>query len=212
MSNTPADNLVNLTLGTLSSPHKILQEMINHKISGRLVIYDPQDLSIAWQLYVGDNCLHYATSAINQTDRLSCLLQQYQPDLAPLDLHKGNEYESLCGLCASHQLLLPELQELLVNLTQEALVQVLTLTNAPIQYSKNVQPLDPILVSVPLPDLLVKFQRSVYQWQRLRPYISSPFSRLYLAPQSLDNFFDYWEQFQENTNAEQFIKSQQLPF
>ena len=212
MSNTPADNLVNLTSGTLSSPHKILQEMINHKISGRLVIYDPQDLSVAWQLYVGDNCLHYATSAINQTDRLSCLLQQYQPDLAPLDLHKGSEYESICSLHTSKHLSLPELQQLLVDLTQEALVHVLTLTNAPIQYSKNVQLIEPILVSVPLPNLLLKLQRSVYQWQRIQPYVYSPFARLYLAPQSLDNFFDYWEQLQENTNAEQFIKSQQLPF
>lgn len=213
MSNTPAQNSqANPIKRTVSSPHKMLQEMVNHKIAGHLVVYDPQDLSVAWQLYVGDNCLHYATSAIKQTERLSCLLQQYQPDLAPLELSKGNEYDSICGLLHSNRLLLLELQQLLVNLTQEALVHVLTLTDAPIQYSKNPQLLDPILVSTPLPDLLLRLERSVHQWQRLRPYFSSPFTRLYLAAQNLDHFFDFWEHSEDSSKVGQFFRSQQLSF
>ena len=211
MSNTPTRNPeVNPTKRTLGSPHKILQEMSNHKISGVLVIYDPQDPSVAWQLHVGENCLHYATSAIEQTERLSCLLNQYRPDLATLQLPKGKEYESLCSWWRSNKLLWPELQQLLVHLSQEALVHVLTLTSAPIQYVKSNQ-LDPILVSLPLPDLLLTLQRSVYQWQRLRPYLPSPFARLYLAPQNLDYFFDFWERSQNSPKVSQFLNCQQLP-
>lgn len=213
MSNTPARNPeVNPAKRILGSPHKILQEMINHKISGRLVIYDPQDLSVAWQLYLGDNCLHYATSAIEQKERLSCLLQQYRPDLPRLELQKGNEYDSLCIWWSSNKLPLTELQQLLVHLTQEALVHILTLTSAPIQYSKKSQLINPMLISVPLPNLLLTLQRAVYQWQRLRPYFSSPFTRLYLAPPHLDQFFEFWEQSQDNPTVGEFLNSQQLPF
>ncbi len=196
---------------TRASPHRVLEEMASRGVSGYLHIQDPLDQSVGWQLFMDGKNLNYASSIMGQPERVACLLQQFQPELADLDIKEGElEYSQIYN--AAHQRKIPmiQLRQLLVNLSLEALVQVLTMNRANVQFSKT-QRIDPILVVVPVKQVIPNLWKFVSKWEALRLDIPSPFSRLFLDPQQVSQFCEVWQQTQQDPTYAQFYTPEQLP-
>lgn len=59
---------------------KALKDIIEQKRSGKLIVRDAVDSSIAWEAYFGNGNLHFATSALGQRERLIYLTSRHHPD------------------------------------------------------------------------------------------------------------------------------------
>ena len=158
---------------------KALQDIGQKKLSGQLTIRDPNSDSLFWRVYVGSGHIHFATSAIGQQERLAYLLQQY-PRLESFDLSKfSSDYQYLCHCWQLGQLSLKEVRQLLFLGSQEALVQSLSLPNVQLGFDKKIG-LDPLLLSVSLPQIIAPLQNSLNQWRQIQAEIKSPYSRPYI--------------------------------
>ncbi len=160
----------------LDSPIQVLRRMVMVKESGKIVIADPRDESVAWEIYVGTGEIHYATSLVGQSERLG-YLQQYS-DFIPASAKPKSvsDYQFICSLWQAGRLTLAQLRQVLILITQDTLVQVLKLPRALIRVEKTLG-LDPLLMSVPLAKLLVPIQVQLRQWQTVQAEIASPLQR-----------------------------------
>lgn len=162
---------------TTASPAKALQEIVNKQLSGRLTISDSNDNSIFWRVYVGNGQVHFASSTIGQKERITYLLRRYYPELEHLQLKKGqSDYQFLCSYWQSGQLSLQQVRKLIFTVTQEALVQLLALPQAVLQFERTVG-LDPLLLSIPFKQTVLPVRKFISQWAQMRPSIASPFQR-----------------------------------
>ncbi|PSB33790.1 response regulator [Chlorogloea sp. CCALA 695] len=158
---------------------KALQDIGQKKLSGQLTIRDPNSDSLFWRVYVGSGHIHFATSAIGQQERLAYLLQHY-PRLESFDSNKfSSDYQYLCHCWQSGQLSLKEVRQLLFLCSQEALLQSLSLPNVQLGFNKKIG-LDPLLLSVSLPQIIAPLQNPLNQWKQIQAEINSPYSRPYI--------------------------------
>jgi twitching motility two-component system response regulator PilG len=174
---------------TVAMPSKVLQNLAASKASGRLTIFDPNDESVQWRIYLGDGKIHFASSAMGQKERLTYLLKRYFPSrefVIPNSF--PGEYQYICKIWQGGLLSLKQARQLLYRLTQEALIQFLALSRGSLQFEKTVG-LDPILLSLPLKDVVVPLRPQIRQWIQIRPEISSPFQRPYIN--NLDTVVNY---------------------
>lgn len=205
-----------------SSPLEYLQTLSNHNTLASLasiVVHDPKDSSVSWILHVESNQLCYASSSTQSPDRLFCLLRECRPDLvdkyrqnsSELQWRKGfDEYSYLCDLLGKGEMLLTEFTEVLSSLTQEALINILSIKNTQIEFRHSFPLEGPIFWSKPLPELLHQVRNSVITWQCLRPYFSSPFTRLYLSPSNIDFFFNFWQRNQYDSSPHALAAPDQM--
>jgi len=162
---------------SLFSPAQILQNIITKKATGKLTISDPNDESIFWRVYVGNGQIHFATSTMGQKERMAYFLQWYYPELEFKGEKFKSDYDQICQYWKSGQLSLQQTRKMLFWLTQDALIQLLALPKAVVQFEKIVG-LDPILLSASLRDLVLPMKGTIGQWQKLQPEIRSPFQRV----------------------------------
>ena len=158
-------------------PGDILQNIVAKKVTGKLIISDPNDESIFWRVYVGNGQIHFATSAMGQKERLAYFLQWYYPELKFNGQKFRSDYQQVCHYWQSGQLSLQQARKLLFWLTQDALIQLLALPKAVVKFEKTVG-LDPILLSVSLRELVLPMRGMIGKWQQLQPEINSPFQRV----------------------------------
>ena len=189
MTNTsvevPGTTSQDVTSGTVrtsaqitASPAKALQEIVTRQLSGRLTIGDPNDSSIFWRVYVGNGQVHFATSVVGQKERLEYFLDREYPEIQLLQLAEGqSDYQLVCTYWQSGKLSLQQVRKLLFALTQEALVQVLALPQASIQFEKTLG-LDPLLLSVPFKQTIVPVRSKISEWVQLRPLVASGLQRV----------------------------------
>ena len=108
-------------------PAQVLEEILQKNLSGCLVISDPKDKSVSWELYLNGSLIYYATSSVGQNQRLACLWQHFEPNLTPPEfISESFDYQQLYNWWLSKKLPQSDLQELLDKLTQEALAQIIT--------------------------------------------------------------------------------------
>ncbi len=182
--------------GSLNNPYNSLQVIAQRELTGCLSIYCPQDESIGWQLYVGGSRLYFATAIGSSPDRFGLLWQQIKPDLPlPRFSPDKSEYESLYEWQLEHHLSLTDFRRILLGLSREALIHAIAHTKAYIKFESNVC-IKPVLIAAPLSDIIKPVDGHVRFWQKIRPKISSPFSRIYLERSKIREFSDFWE----NTN------------
>jgi twitching motility two-component system response regulator PilG len=161
-------------------PYKVLQSLLAKKMSGRLTIQDPNDLSVQWRIYLGDGKILFASSLMGQRERLSYLLGIYLPDskfYIPQDLE--SDYKYICQQWQNNHLDLQQTRNILGEITQEALTLCLALPRASLSFEKVIG-LDPILLSLNVKSLVVPVKDEIRQWVHLRAEISSPFVRPYI--------------------------------
>lgn len=168
------------SLTTQASPAKALQEIVTKKISGRLIIGNPRDGNLCWQLYTGEGKIHFAHSNLGQQERLFYLLHQHYPQL---DLsatswdNSQTDYQYITQCWRSGSLTIHQVREILHLLTQEAVVQILNIPQAELNFQKTIG-LDPILLSASFKELIQSVNSQISAWIKIRSDISSPLQRL----------------------------------
>jgi twitching motility two-component system response regulator PilG len=168
---------------TKPSPLKVLQEIVNKKISGRLIICEPNNPGVFWQLYMGEGKIHFAHSNVGQQERLFYLLEKYLPaiKLSESDWQKDrSDYEYICSYWRSGKLTLNQTREVLQVLTEEAIVQILKIPAADLQFHKTIG-IDPILLSLSLKEIVDSVAPQINAWIKIRAEVSSPLYRFYIA-------------------------------
>lgn len=164
----------------VGSPAKALQKIAIEELSGRLTVRDTHDPSVFWRVYFGNGKVHFATSLIGQQERLAYHLSRDYPDMAALRLGENqSDYQAICHYWKAQKLSLQQARTILFKLTQEALVQLLNLPQAGLQFER-VLGLDPILISVTLKQIILPMRATIGEWGKLKPEINSPFQRLYV--------------------------------
>lgn len=168
------------SLKVVASPAKIIQNIVNRKLSGRLTIGDPNNNFVFWRVYFGNGQVHFATSTIGQPERLRYFIQWYYPEMISFTLGSfQSDYEIICDYWQAGKMSLPQVRKLLFWLSQEALIQLLALPQGIVQFEKTLW-LDPLVLSVSLRELVLPVRAFVNQWIKLRPEINSPFQRPYI--------------------------------
>ncbi|OKH19214.1 response regulator [[Limnothrix rosea] IAM M-220] len=163
-------------------PGKALQSLIIKKASGIIIVFDPSDESVFWQLHLGGGKLHYATSGVGKRERLAYLLKQLFPKTQfPLPDPLTDDYGYICKIWKMGKLSLKQVRQILFFLTQEAVAQVLALPRAAVKFEKTPIGLDPLLLSLSLKQMVRPLQSQIRDNVQMRSQISSPFRRLYLA-------------------------------
>jgi len=161
-------------------PAKVLQKITASHLSGRFTFYDPNDKSVIWQLYVGNGQIHYANSKMGQAERLAYLMQRVGLRLPVQLSQEQNDYQWLCQLWQSGRINLPQLRKLIFIISQEALVHLLSLPQAEVEFDR-VLGLSNLVLSVPIRQAITPMREEISQWAQLRTVISSPFQRLTIA-------------------------------
>jgi twitching motility two-component system response regulator PilG len=174
-----------------------LKDIIKQELSGRLTIKDPIDSSIAWQAYFGNGKLHFATSTLGQRERLTYLTRQHHPDFNLSDFTVGqSDYQFICAQWQSGKLSLKQVRQLAFTLTQEAFVHIMAIGDAEMNFDLDAN-LDILILSVPLQKIVIPVKQLIWQWQKIRPHISSPLVRVYLS--NIDSLYQLlWQQLQSN--------------
>ncbi|AFZ36930.1 response regulator receiver protein [Stanieria cyanosphaera PCC 7437] len=189
----------------LANTFQILKKASERQWSGCLVVSQPKDHSVNWQLYLNNGELQYATSATGQAERLSYLWQQFQPNLNLPELTlKNSEYQQVCNYLAQQNLPQSELQQFLLNCSQEALVHVLSFKQAEVELIAN-QLINDAITNFSWLDLATKAKQFILGWQEVLDYCDSPFNRIYLDHKSTFNFYKIWKKNAENSEQNHLI-------
>lgn len=174
---SPASRQINEQSKIMISPAKALTSIVNKKLTGRLTIGDPNDTSVFWRVYFGNGQVHFASSAMGHLERLPYLLQWYYPELEIVSMEKfSSDYEVICHYWQTGKISLQQARKLLMWLTEEAFVQLLSIPQATLQFEKNLG-LDPLLLSLPLKEIVTPVKGFINQWAKLYTEITSPFQR-----------------------------------
>ncbi|MGK7884244.1 MAG: hypothetical protein AB4057_06385 [Crocosphaera sp.] len=119
--------------------------IIRQNCSESLKITDSRHKSVSWELYYHDNYICYITTNVGQKERLGCLCKYFIAKFSPPTLlFNISEYESIISWWESKKLPLYKLKTLILNLTEEALSQILTIEDALIEFSSDKQIVSPI--------------------------------------------------------------------
>ena len=189
----------------------IIEEISRSKRSGCLVVADPNENSISWQLYWHDNQINYATSTVGNKERLACLWPRKQADLPlpKLDLEQS-EYHGLYLYWQQRQLPLSNLKKLLLDLSVEAVAQAISCGSTSIEFTSDRPPLDPIIIAYPWHNLTLKAKTISDHWQPFRSLIPSPFARLALVAKKQYDFYSFWQEANKTPEAANFYGSKSL--
>lgn len=165
--------------GVVASPPKALHNVMRRQISGRLTIRDVNGDGAAWVVYAGQGQLHFVTSTAGERSRLKYILQRTRSRLLA-QVNSGFQttaYDFLQRGYETGQITQNQLSTFLRLFSQEALIHVLSMPQAVIQFDRDMN-LDPISVFMPLKELISPIATQIGAWQRLRPEISSPLQHL----------------------------------
>jgi len=158
-------------------PYKVLQNLLAKKISGKLIIQDPNDQSVQWIIYLGDGKIHFASSLTGKKERLSYLLSFCFPNhnlYIPQEL--DSDYNYICQHWQNGEFDLNQVRKILSYITQEALTLCLALPRAAVKFEKIVG-LDPLILTLNLKSLVIPVKDDIRDWVQLRSDLSSPFMR-----------------------------------
>ncbi|PZD75119.1 Transcriptional regulatory protein AfsQ1 [Acaryochloris thomasi RCC1774] len=175
-------NPTHQTLGTNveTAPAGALRRVLPLNISGRLIAQDPNNPAIFWRVYLSRGDVHFAHSTVGHRERLSYALNRSRLGLNLADLTRfPSDYEFLCYCWQSGQISVTQLRQLLLYLTQEALVQVLALPITQVKF-ENLVKLDPLLISMPFERAILPIRTLMTQWKDLWTHLGTPFQRPYI--------------------------------
>ncbi|MBE9174701.1 response regulator [Synechocystis salina LEGE 06155] len=161
--------------------YQVLQSLITSESSGKLIIHSQVDPDIKWRIYLGNGRIHYAGSDQGQRERLNYLFRRciptknICPNIRPED-SITSDYQYLCELWDSQQFSFQEIRSILAKLTQEALVQILSLSQPVCVFEETVG-LDRLLLYLDFKQLMQPATQEIKHWLKVRTTIHSPFQR-----------------------------------
>ncbi len=169
-------------------PAKVLQKISASLLSGRFTFTDPNDRSISWQLYAGNGQIHYVNSLAGQSERLNYLLRRAGLRMNATLSANQTDYQWLCQLWKNGTLNLPQLRKILFFASQEALVHLLSLPQAEVEFDRALG-LDNLVLSVPIRQIVAPLRDKISDWAQLRTVLCSPLQRLTLTdPNQLQQY------------------------
>ncbi|MBO9998699.1 MAG: response regulator [Cyanobacteria bacterium SID2] len=193
--NSPPNTGNDSATRTVAHPRKAIKHLVAKQASGCVTVNDPEDRTVHWQIFLRGGQLTYATSVGRKSERLQCLIRSIQPTLAKLEFSDdSNEYAEICQWWHGNGLPMSKLRQLLMRLSLEAMVHVLAMTKAPIEFEKGSK-VDPILIETPLSEIPAPLWQMALQWQQWRSSVPSPFTRLYLADDREADFIALSQQY-----------------
>jgi twitching motility two-component system response regulator PilG len=174
---------------------KALKNITQQKQSGKLIVRDAADSSITWEAYFGNGNLHFATSPVGQRERLMYLTSRYHPDFNPSEfIIDRSDYQFICDRWQSGQFLLHQARQLALTITQEAFIHMLAIDNAGIEFDPDAR-LDMLILSTSVQEIVMPLEKTIWQWQKIRPQITSPFIRVNLT--NVNSLYQLlWQQLQ----------------
>ena len=196
---------------TLINPLLIIDDKLKRAWSGCIEFTEPKDHSVGWQIYCSAGKVQYATSRVGQQERLNYLWKLLQidsdcPKLNSTDL----EYEQLRHWGTAANLVDEDLQKLLLEFTQEAITQVLSLQQASVKLVENSY-LEKTINDFAWDDLKIsQLKQEAKVWTRIRTYLNSPFSRFYLKQDNTLQFYKFWKKLYTNPDMANLANSQKM--
>ncbi len=171
------------------SSSQILNNLIDQYPSGRVTFHNPLDMTVGWRLYFSEGEIHFAESTAGQAERIAYLLRRYVPKCElTIPSKPFSDYDLLCQLWRSQQLTVPQFNDFLTLVTQEALIQLLAIPKPQVKFEAQVK-LDPILLSSPLWKLTWPIEPHIDQWSLMHADMNSAFQRPFI--QDWDQLVDF---------------------
>jgi twitching motility two-component system response regulator PilG len=180
-----------------------LKDIIQQELSGQLIIKDSLDTSICWEAYFGNGKLHFATSTLGQRERLTYLTRHHHPDFNLSEFTIGqSDYQFICHQWQSGRLSLQQVRQLAFTSTQEAFVHIMAIGNAEMEFNLDAH-LDVLILSASVQQIITPVKQLIWQWQKIRPHITSPLVRVYLS--NIDSLYQLlWQQLQSTKAIEAY--------
>jgi twitching motility two-component system response regulator PilG len=180
-----------------------LKDIIQQELSGQLIIRDVLDNSITWEAYFGNGKIHFATSTLGQKERLTYLTKYHHPDFNLSEFAIGqSDYQFICHQWQSGKLSLQEVRQLAFTSTQEAFVHIMAIGNAEMEFNLHGH-LDTLILSASVQQIVTPVKKLIWQWQKIRPHITSPLVRVYLS--NIDSLYQLlWQQLQSTKAIEAY--------
>ena len=180
-----------------------LKDIIQQELSGQLIIKDALDPSITWEAYFGNGKLHFATSTLGQKERLTYLTRHHHPDFNLSEFTVGqSDYKFICHQWQSGRLSLQQVRQLAFTSTQEAFVHIMAIGNAEMEFNLDAH-LDVLILSTSVQQVITPVKQLIWQWQKIRPHITSPLVRVYLS--NIDSLYKLlWQQLQSTKAIESY--------
>ncbi|AIE74393.1 MULTISPECIES: response regulator [unclassified Synechocystis] len=158
-------------------PAKLLYALVQQKASGKLVVQNPFDEFVYWQVYLGDGRIHLANSANGCTERLNYLIGgTLRQKGIELPSRIADDYLFLSDLWKRDIFSFQQTRSILTQATQEALVQVLSLPKASYRFNQEKE-LSELFLNLDLERTINPIKHKIRYWWELRSYINSPFQR-----------------------------------
>ncbi len=158
-------------------PYKVIQGLIAKKVSGKLTIEDPNDISIVWVLYLNDGKINFATSQGGKIQRIVYILTKYYPGYSwEIPQQVDDDYQFFEQLYQNKLLTKEKYRQILWVYTQEALIQCLSLSRAKVSFSKE-NNLGEIVLNASIKKLVNPIKRDISLWAKQKQSVSSPFIR-----------------------------------
>ncbi|WP_310485556.1 response regulator, partial [Chamaesiphon sp. VAR_48_metabat_403] len=86
--------------------------------------------------------------------------------------------------------------------TQEAFVQIMAIGNAEMEFNLDAT-LDVLILSASVQQIITPVKQLIWQWQKIRPHITSPLVRVYLS--NIDSLYKLlWQQLQSTKAIESY--------
>ena len=193
----------------LKNPSQILEEKSQQDWSGCLMITEAKDNSTGWKIYFSEGKIQYATSTVAQKERLTYLWQVTKTKLAfPKVPTQGINYQQLCQWSAQQNFSETDFKRLLLELTKEGLNQVLTIEQTSITIINVCLSRTPV-TNFTWQDLIQKDY--IDSWKKVRAYLDSPLSLLYLDQNKAFDFYKSWKNItQKNSDFAAFAETQKI--
>ncbi len=180
-----------------------LKDIVKQELSGRLSIQDGLDPTVTWEAYFGNGKLHFATSTLGQRERLIYLTKHHHPNFNLSEFTIGqSDYQFICNQWQSGKLSLQEVRQLAFTSTQEAFVHIMAIGSAEMDFNLDAN-LDVLILSASVQQVITPVKKLIWQWQKIRPHITSPLVRVYLS--NIDSLYQLlWQQLQSTKAIEAY--------
>lgn len=158
-------------------PSTFLNSLVSQQASGKLTVQNPFDEFVVWQVYLGNGKINFANSISGSVERIKYLVgAPFNQRQVTLPLQINNDYDYLCELRKKELFSFQETRTILAQLTQEALVQILSLPKAYCTFNKN-DNLHELFLNLDFQKSITPLKNKIRYWWELRSEVNSPFQR-----------------------------------
>ena len=196
-------------MNNIKNPLQVLKTKSKEAWSGCIEFEEPKDASVSWHVYLLEGKIQYVNTTVGQQTRLNYLWHRFKlgSGCPELEKQKISEYTQLCQCLSDKQLTAADIKKYLHGFVREGLTQVLSIQETNITFIPT-RRITKSIISFNLEQL--KSAERIKAWQKIRSYLGSPFSRLYLEQKNALQFYKIWKTLYTNPELASLAKRQRL--